>query len=69
MIRKTRLMSKTGVMLVRVEVFENDILRSTAFKVSTAAGGQTFTTLTKAITAFRAMSRHRVQTPRLKTAA
>lgn len=69
MIRKTRLMSKAGVILVRIEVFEDGILRSTAFKVSTSSAGQTFTSMTKAIYAFRAMAVRPIEGPRLKKAA
>lgn len=69
MIRKTRLMSKSGVMLVRIEVFQDGILRSTSFKVSTATGGRTFTGLAKAIEAFRTMGRRPAETPRLRQAA
>lgn len=69
MIRKTRLMSKSGVMLVRIEVFQDGILRSTSFKVSTATAGRTFTSLAKSIDAFRAMGRRPAEAPRLQKAA
>lgn len=69
MIRKTRLMSKAGVMMVRVEVFDDGVLRSTVFKVSTASAAQSFTAHAKAIHAFRAMARRPAEPPALKRAA
>ena len=69
MIRRTRLMSKAGVLMVRVEVFDGDILRSTSLKVSTRTTSQSFTTMTKAVRAFRVMSRYSSEGPRLQKAA
>lgn len=69
MVRKTRLMSTAGVMLIRVEVFDQGILRSTVFKVSTATASQTFTAPAKAIGVFRALARHPAEAPRRRLAA
>lgn len=69
MIRKTRLMSKSGVMLVRIEIFDDGVLRSTVFKVSTTTAAQSFSVLARAIHAFRAMARRPAEAPVLKKAA
>jgi hypothetical protein len=62
-------MSTATVMLVRLEVFEDGILRSTHLRLSTAAAGKTFTDLHAALKAYRAAARRPAETARLKQAA
>lgn len=56
-------------MLIRIEIFDDAVLRATVFRVSTATAAQTFTAQAKAIHAFRAMARRRLEIPSLKRAA
>lgn len=69
MIRKTRLVSRADVMLVRVEVFEAGVMKSTEFRLSSPTASKRFPSLDRAIKAFRvAVGRPAEKTP-LKTAA
>ena len=69
LIRKTRLMSKSGVMLVRVEVFQDSVLRSMHLRLSTPVACETFTDMDRAFDAFRAMTQSPTGRAGLKNAA
>lgn len=69
MTRKTRLLMKAEVMLVRVEVFQDGVLSSTHLRLGTPLSSQTFTRLDAALKAFRVAARRQADAARLKLAA
>ena len=68
MTRKTRLVSKAGVTLIQVEVFQDGILCSTRLRLSTPLSNETFTDLDTAIEAFRGLTTPRPERPQLQAA-
>lgn len=69
LIRKTRLMANATVILVRVEAFQDGVLRATHLKLTTPDATKTFTDLHAALKAYKVAIRRPVETARLRNAA
>lgn len=67
--RKTRLMAKSGVMLVRVEMVRDGVVRSSHLRLITPLASEIFSDLDQALGAFRMRVRRPAEKPRLKAAA
>ena len=68
MTRKTRLMSKAGVTLIQVQVFQDGILCSTRLRLCAPLSSETFSDLDAAIEAFRSRTTPPSERPRLRAA-
>ncbi|MGV3579482.1 hypothetical protein [Brevundimonas sp.] len=67
--RRTRLLAKGPVLLIRVEVFRGETLHSAYLRLSTPTAGQTFTRLDVALKAFRIAARRRREAATVDMAA